>query len=99
MQLLDWKHYEKLSINMVSEIVQSLLPLSNQIPIWTLDKIGIPEFRFPIGTYSPNITLSYGTVEAGDVPSSMLAYAELTSACAQRYIFFVLFHDFSRNIR
>ena len=32
--------------------VQSLLPLANQIPIWTLDKIGIPGFWFPIGTYS-----------------------------------------------
>ena len=38
-----------------SEIVQSLLPLSNQIPILTLDKSVIPEFRFPIGTYNTYI--------------------------------------------
>ena len=34
----------------MSKVVQSLLSLSNRIPNWTLDKIGIPKIQVPIDT-------------------------------------------------
>ena len=61
-----------------SEIVQNLLPLSNQIPIWTLDKIGIPEFRFPIGTYNMYFTACLDSSVTGCLESSVSSLAVWT---------------------
>ena len=42
---------KSVGVQQVSDIIQNLLPLSNQIPNWTLDKIGILKIQVPIGTY------------------------------------------------